>query len=203
MSCADDRAVGRDRDDFELVDLGELLGLGLGRAGHAGQRLVELEEVLERDRRQRLRLLLDRHALLGLDRLVQPVGPLPADHLAAGVFVDDDDFHLAGAAAALDDVVLVLLVDDVGPQRLLHQVRPLHVVADVEAADARGLLRGGDAFVGEVDALAVQLDLVVLREPFLLLLRLLELLLGLGLALRGPFPSRPCPWPCPRRPRRP
>jgi hypothetical protein len=75
---ADDRAVRRDRDDFQPVDLRELFRLGLGRAGHAGQRLVELEEVLQRDRRQRLRLLLDRDALLGFDGLVQAVRPLAA-----------------------------------------------------------------------------------------------------------------------------
>ena len=56
---ADERLVGRDRDDVELVDLPELVGLGHGRAGHARELLVELEEVLQRDRGQRLRLLLD------------------------------------------------------------------------------------------------------------------------------------------------
>ena len=31
------RPVGRDDHDVELVDLGELFGLGVGRAGHAGR----------------------------------------------------------------------------------------------------------------------------------------------------------------------
>ena len=143
---------------------------------------------------------------LGLDRLVQAVRPLPADHLAAGVFVDDDDFHLAGlrVSCRLDDVILVALVDHVGPHRLLHQVRPLHVVADVELTDAGGFLRRGDAFVGEVDALAVQLDLVVLREPSFFFSASASSLLGLlELRLQVGHPSRLVAWPCRCRPRRP
>ena len=91
------RLVGRDGDHFELVNLPEFVGLGHGRAGHAGQLLVQLEVILQRDGRQRLRLLLDLDAVLGvlgLDRLVQPVGPLPAEHQPAGELVDDDDAQL-------------------------------------------------------------------------------------------------------------
>ena len=53
------RPVGRDDRDVELVDLVELRLLGLGRAGHAGQLVVHAEVVLDRDRRERLRLALD------------------------------------------------------------------------------------------------------------------------------------------------
>ena len=68
---ADHRPVGRDGDHLEAVDLVELLLLGHGRAGHAGQLVVQPEVVLEGDRGQRHRLALDAQALLGLDRLVQ------------------------------------------------------------------------------------------------------------------------------------
>jgi hypothetical protein len=67
---ADHRPVRRDRDDAELVDRVELGGLGLGRAGHAGELVVHAEVVLQGDRRERLVLVLDLHALLGLDGLV-------------------------------------------------------------------------------------------------------------------------------------
>ena len=70
---ADHRPVGRDGDHLEVVDLVELLLLGLRRAGHAGELVVQAEVVLEGDRGQRQRLALDAHALLGLDRLVQPL----------------------------------------------------------------------------------------------------------------------------------
>ncbi len=88
---ADERAVGRDHRDVELVDLGELLGLGLGGAGHAGELVVHPEVVLEGDGGERLVLALDAHPLLGLHRLVQAVRPAPARHQAAGELVDDDD----------------------------------------------------------------------------------------------------------------
>ena len=93
------RPVRRDDDDVELVDLVELLGLGVGRAGHAGELLVHAEVVLEGDGRERLVLALDLDLLLGLDRLVQAVAPAAARHQAAGELVDDDDL------AVLDHVV--------------------------------------------------------------------------------------------------
>src|SRR5439155_14190139 len=80
---AGDRHVGRDLDHVQAVDLDELLLLGLGCTGHAAELLVEAEVVLERDRRQRDVLLLDRHALLRLDRLVQALAPATALHDAA------------------------------------------------------------------------------------------------------------------------
>jgi hypothetical protein len=78
MILADHRHVGRDHHDLEAVDLQELEGFGIGRAGHAGQRLVHAEVVLEGDRGERLVLLADLDAFLGLDGLVQAVGPAPA-----------------------------------------------------------------------------------------------------------------------------
>ena len=84
-------AVGRDDHDLELVDLVELFGLGVGRAGHARQLAVLAEVVLEGDGRERLVLALDLDLLLGLDRLVKTVAPAAAGHQAAGELVDDDD----------------------------------------------------------------------------------------------------------------
>ena len=105
---ADHGPVGRDGDDRQVVGVGELRGLGLGRAGHAGQLLVEAEVVLQGDRGPGVVLLLDLDPLLGLDRLVQAVGPAPALEDAAGELVDD--LHLAVG----DDVVLVPLVQLLG-----------------------------------------------------------------------------------------
>ncbi len=126
--------VGRDDDDVEVVDLRELLGLGVGGAGHAGELLVLAEVVLEGDGRQRLVLALDLHlgmravVLLGLDRLVQPVAPAAAGHQAAGELVDDDDL------AVLDHVVDVALEDHVGAKRLVDVMLEVRVLEVVEVA---------------------------------------------------------------------
>ncbi len=65
----------------------ELLGLGHRRAGHAGQLLVHAEVVLEGDGGHSNVLPLYRHALLGLDGLVQPLGVTAAGHHAPGELI--------------------------------------------------------------------------------------------------------------------
>ncbi len=97
-------AVGRDHHDVELVDLVELGGFGLGRAGHAGKLVVQPEVVLKRDGGERLVFLADGDAFLGLDGLVQAIGPAAAGHQAPGELVDDDDF------AVLDHVLDIALI---------------------------------------------------------------------------------------------
>jgi hypothetical protein len=160
---ADHRPVRRDRDHVEPVDLRELGRLGERRAGHARELLEHAEVVLQGDGRQRLRLLLRRHALLRLDGLVETVTPAPSDHQTTGELIDDDDFDLAAALVLRDDVVLVALVDVVRAQRLLEVVRPIHVGrVRVEAADAGKLFRALDALLGQQTLLLLLLDLEVL-----------------------------------------
>ena len=115
-------------DDFEVVDLHELVGLGRGGAGHARELGVEPEVVLERDRGQRLVLGLDLNMLLRLERLVQAFRIAPALHHAAGELVDDHDLVVA------DDVILVALEQRVGAQRLVHVVDQGGVLGVVEIA---------------------------------------------------------------------
>ena len=126
---AGDVDVGGDLDDGEVVDLDELLLLGLRRTGHAGELLVQAEVVLERDRRERLVLLLDLHALLRLDRLVEALAPAAAFHDPAGELVDD--LHLA----VLDHVVDVDVVERLGLERLVEVVDELRVLRRVEVVD--------------------------------------------------------------------
>ncbi len=133
----------------------ELLGLGVGRAGHAGQLLVEAEEVLVADGGEGLVLLLDLHPLLGLDGLVQAVGPATARHLPAGELVDDDD------GAVVDQVVDVALVEGVGPQGLGHVVQPGDVFGVVEVADPKPVLDPVDAGVGQHGRVGLLVDVVV------------------------------------------
>ena len=91
LVVAHHRAVRRDRHDLEAVDLVELVRLGERGAGHAGQLLVHAEVVLDRHGGDGDVLLLDPHALLGLDGLVQALRPAPALHDPAGELVDDLD----------------------------------------------------------------------------------------------------------------
>jgi hypothetical protein len=72
---ARDWPVRRNHIDIEFVNVVELGRFGFGRAGHAGQPLIEAEIILDRDRRQRLRFTVDLDAFLRFDRLMQPVAP--------------------------------------------------------------------------------------------------------------------------------
>ncbi len=149
------RPVGRDGDDLEVVGAGELGGLGLGRSGHAGELVVHAEVVLEGDRGEGLVLLLDLHALLGLDGLVEALGPAPALEDAAGELVDDP--HLA----LLHDVVLVALEQLLGPQRGLQLVDQVLGDLVVHVVDAERLLDGLDALLGGRDGALLLVDVVV------------------------------------------
>ena len=162
--------IGRDHDHFEVVYLLELEGLGIGRAGHAGQLVVEAEVVLEGDRGQRLVFLLDRHAFLGLHGLVQAVGPAAPGHHPARELVDDD--HLA----ITHDVFHVAPVHVVGAQRGIQVVHQHDVAGVVEAltvgdqsAIAQQFLDALVTFLGQVYLLVLLLDAEV-AWPVLFLL---------------------------------
>ncbi len=71
--AADHRNICRNHHDIEAVDLVELGRFGISGTGHSGEPLIELEEVLNRDRRHGLRLFLDGDAFLGLDGLMQTI----------------------------------------------------------------------------------------------------------------------------------
>src|SRR6266511_1587011 len=150
-----DGDVGRDLDHVQVVDLDELLLLGLGRTGHAGELLVEAEVVLEGDRRERDVLLLDLHALLGLDRLVEALRPAASLHDPAGELVDDLDL------AVLDHVVDVALVERLGLEPLDQVVDELRVARVVEVLDPERALDLRDRPLARRDRLVLLVVLVV------------------------------------------
>ena len=120
-----------------------------------GELVVHAEVVLQRDRGERLVLLLDPDALLRLDRLVQALRPAPALEDAAGELVDD--LHLA-----VDDrVVDVALVQRLGLQRLDEVVDEVAVLGAVEVVDAEEALGLLDALLGDRDGLVLLVELEV------------------------------------------
>ncbi len=127
--------VGRDFEHFELVDVDELVGLGEGRAGHAGEFCVKAEVVLEGDGGERLAFALDVHVFLGFQRLMQPLRIAAAFHHAAGELVDDDDLVL------LHDVITVALEQLVRPQRLIDVMHDGDVFDVVQRAFGRQQVR--------------------------------------------------------------
>ena len=165
---ARDRLVRRDLDDVQVVDLDELLLLGLRGAGHAGELLVQAEVVLERDRREGDVLLADLDALLRLDRLVEALAPAAPLHDAARELVDDLDLAL------LEDVVDVALVQRLRLQRLHEVVHEDDVARVVEVLDPERVLHLLDRHLRGRDGL----ELLVVEEVG-------ARELGLVLALRG------------------
>src|SRR3954451_4421351 len=167
LVAPDHRAVGRHLNDRQLVDLHELGGLGESRAGHARELVVHAEVVLEGDRRERLVLLLDAHALLRLDGLVEALRPAAAVQDAARELVDDLDL------AVDDGVVDVALVQRLGAQRLDQVVDERAVLRAVEVVDAEELLRLGHTALRDGDRLLLLVEIVVVLGD--------EALLGLGI----------------------
>ncbi len=174
LVLADHVAVGRDRDDTELVDLVELGGLGHGRTGHARQLRVEAEEVLQGDRGEGLVLVLDVHPFLRLDRLVHALVVAAAREDTAGVLVDDHDF------AVDDDVVLVGLEELLGLDRVVEVTDERGVHRLVEVLDAEPVLDLGDTGLVDGDGALLLVDLVVAG-----LLDALQRLAGLALGQAG------------------
>ena len=155
LVLADHRLVRRDRHDAELVGRHELGRLGLGGAGHAGELVVQAEVVLQRDGGEGLVLGLDRHALLGLDGLVDAFVVASADEDAAGVLVDDHDLVVH------DDVVGVALEERERLDRVVEERDERGVRRLVEVVDAEVVLDLLDAGLEHADRALLLVDLVV------------------------------------------
>ena len=149
-------AIGRNRDDIQMVDLPKLARLGHGGAGHAANFAVELEEILQGDGGERLRLFLDPHSLLRLHRLVESVRPLAAGHEPTGELVDDH--HLV----PLHDIIHITLVEMAGLEGIVDEMRPFHIAGGVEALHAGKLLGQPNSIFGQRDRVFFFLHLEML-----------------------------------------
>ena len=153
---ADHRHVRRHDDHIEPVDVAELTLFGLGRTRHAGEVIVETEEILKRDRRERLILAANLDAFLRLDRLMDAVGVPAPVHEAAGELVNDDHF------AILDDILLIAMEEIPRLERRVELVRELDVALLVKVCDAEHLLDFGDAGFRDRYRVGLLVDGVVL-----------------------------------------
>ncbi len=159
MLDAEQRLVGRNDHDLELVDLVELGSFRFSRTRHAGQLLVHAEVILEGNGGEGLVLALDLDAFLGFDRLVQTVRPAATGHHAPGELVNDDDLLLAGIVfLRLDDVLDVATVERVRFDGSFHVVLQVPVLGVGNVADAEQLFDLLPAFVGDRDVLVLFVD---------------------------------------------
>ncbi len=134
----------------------ELFRLGVGGSGHTRQLVIQTEQVLKRDRRQRLRLFFDLDVFFGFDRLVQSVRPAPTRHQTPGKLVDDHHLAFFG-----DHIVDVALVQRVRAQRLLHVVVVRDVLRVIQVVDLQQLLHPLDARIGQHRRVMLLIDGIV------------------------------------------
>ena len=139
LVLADHRAVRRDRDDAQTVDLLELALLGLGGTRHAGELVVHAEIVLQGDRREGLVLVLDLDMFLGLEGLVQTLVVATPCQGTTGVFVDDEDLAID------DNVVLVAVEELLGLDGVVEVTDERSVCRFVQVLDSQTLLDDADA----------------------------------------------------------
>ena len=164
MVDTDDRLVGRNLHDIQIVDRGEFLLLGQRGARHTGELPVETEQVLEGDGGQRFVLAGDAHAFLGLYGLVQALVVAAAVHQSSGEFVDDDDLPV------LDDIVDIPLHDAAGLHCLIDVVRQRGVFHIRQVFNAEVFLGLGDAGGGQGDGAGLFIDVVIAVQVVLNLL---------------------------------
>ena len=153
---ADDRLVRRHDHDGQLVNLEELVFLGLCGTRHARQFSVHTEIILERDGRQRLGLALDFHAFLRLDCLMQTVRIAAAEHQPPREFVDDDDLAVA------HHIIAVPMHDCLRPERRIEAMGILDIFRRIKVFDAEYLFHLVDGLIAWRDSLLFLVHRVVL-----------------------------------------
>ena len=167
---ADHRMMRRDDHRLQPVNLLELVGFGIRSASHAGKLAVHAEVVLEGNRGERLVFLLDLHAFLGFNRLMQPFRPATARHQPPGELIDNDDL------VVLHDILLVAVEQAVRPQRRIQMMHQRDIGGVVEATALRQHARLRQqrfgalvSVLGEDDLVALLVDPVITRVFFILL----------------------------------
>ena len=135
ISDARQRAIRRNGNHIKVIDFDELGRFRHGRTGHPRKFFIQLEKILQGDGRKSLRFFLNPHPFFRFHRLMQTVAPLTTFHHTTGMLIDDRDFITP------HDIVHIPFVQMVCPQRIVDQMRPLHVPGGVKALDSRQFFR--------------------------------------------------------------
>ncbi len=111
--------IRRNYHHAQPINILKLIRFRLRRPRHSGQLLVQTKIVLNRNRRQCLRLPINLHPFLCFHRLMQSIAPPSPGHESPRVLVHDDHLVL------LNHIVHILLKDTVRTQKLTNVVNPL------------------------------------------------------------------------------
>src|SRR5262245_46895335 len=152
---ADARAVRRDGDYFDAVEIFQLFGRGSRRGGHAAELWVMLQEVLQSDRTQDAPARPDRQRFLGFERGLQAVRPAPVVHHSTGEFI-----HQLYAPIA-HDVIDVPQQQRPRVQRLIDLDQQQVIFAGIQIAAPQRRFQAVNSAFGKRDVAVVLVGLPV------------------------------------------
>ena len=169
---SDHLAMCRNNDSFKAINVLELVRFSIRRTRHAGELLVHAEVVLEGNRRHRLIFVLNAHAFLSFDGLVNTFAPATSRHQTARKFVHDDDFTV------LHHILLIALEERMslqGGHQVMHQNDVLRRVKRFAGTDktafCEDLFELHMAGLGDIDLMGFFIYPIVAFALFLLLAR--------------------------------
>ena len=148
----DDWHIGRNLDNVHSVDLAELFFFGQGGTRHTCLLLIFIEQILERDRCQRLALSFNLHMLFGLYRLMKSVRIAAARHDTPGKLIDDQHFVI------LNYIVLVFEHQIMGSEGKNDIMLDLQVLRICQVLNMEELLNLYHAVFRQVDILLFLID---------------------------------------------
>ena len=109
-------------------------GFRIRSTRHTGEFLVHSEVVLEGDCGESLIFFLNVESFLGFNRLMKPIAPTAAGHLAPSKLIHDYDLTI------FDKVVLIAFVEHMSAQCRIDVVKELDVLRIEEIVDAESVL---------------------------------------------------------------
>ena len=153
----DYRLIRRNYDNVHLVNITELLLLGLSRTGHTGLLCKLIKEVLECDGCKRSALAADIYMLLRLDGLMKSVGIAAARHNTSRKLIYNQDL------VVLHHIILIAEHQVVGAQCKNNIMLNLQVLRIRQVLYMEEFLHFLDAGLCQIDHLVLLIDNEVAR----------------------------------------